>query len=195
MALEYIVINELDAVNTMLEVIGEQPVNTLDDSGLSEATIALKLLHKTSRVIQSTGLNCNSIDAVTLPLDINDKIPVAVSTLKIDASDSSIKIALRGNYLFDLENNTYEFEEPVEVDLVEFLPFDELPTHVREYITVRAAMKFQARFLGSNQLHTFTKEDLQEVKVEFMQAEIDNGDYNFRSGSNYNAITSRTSNS
>ena len=46
---------ELDAVNEMLGVIGEPPVNTLEVIENVDVANALRILHKTSRYVQSKG--------------------------------------------------------------------------------------------------------------------------------------------
>ena len=44
---------ELEAINTMLSVIGESPVNTVDGSGVVDAVLARQILHEVSRHVQS----------------------------------------------------------------------------------------------------------------------------------------------
>ena len=72
----YAPISELEAVNLMLEVIGEQPVNSIE-SGVSLANQAQRLLHETSREVQTIGLNCNTESEYQLSLDGDSKVPVA----------------------------------------------------------------------------------------------------------------------
>lgn len=50
---------ELEAVNTCLGVVGEQPVNEIPDSGLSKATLARDNIYELSRETQEEGLACN----------------------------------------------------------------------------------------------------------------------------------------
>lgn len=51
---------ELDAVNEMLGVIGEPPVNTLEVIENVDVANALRILHKTSRYVQSKGWAWNT---------------------------------------------------------------------------------------------------------------------------------------
>ena len=51
---------ELEAVNTILECIGEQPTATLEVPGISEVALARQLLHNVSRAVQSEGFSFNS---------------------------------------------------------------------------------------------------------------------------------------
>ena len=174
---------ELDGVNVLLISIGESPVNTVETlEGPSEVSIARTILHQTSRQVQSLGLQCNSEESFPLVKDVNDEIKLPTNTLKIDASDTSLDIVARGNRLYDRTNHTYKFdtnnEDSLKVDIVLFLPFEELPQAARDYITLRAARVFQSKVLGSETLYQFTMQDEMEARMLLVQAEADSGDYN-----------------
>jgi len=51
---------ELEAVNICLGVIGEQPVDSVPESGISKATLARDILYELSREVQLEGLACNT---------------------------------------------------------------------------------------------------------------------------------------
>ncbi len=93
-------LSELDAVNAMLESIGEQPVNTLETSGISEVSIARDTLHAVSRQVQAAGLHFNSEEGYTLPMDTDGQIIHPANTLKVDATDPGSDYVQRGNRLF-----------------------------------------------------------------------------------------------
>ena len=63
-------------------------------------------------------------------------------------------------------------------DLTLYLPFEELPTAARYYITVRAARTFQARELGSDVLDRFSAEDEAKALADFLHSDMQAGDYN-----------------
>ena len=62
--------------------------------------------------------------------------------------------------------------------MVLLLDFNELPQHVRRYITVKAARRFQARFMGSETLYGFTADDEREAGLGFERGEKLNNDSN-----------------
>lgn len=169
---------ELEAVNIMLTSIGEQPVNTLETPGISAVSIARDILHEVSRQVQERGLRCNTEEGVLLPLDENNHIRLPSNTLKVDPTDRNQDFVMRGDRLYDRKNHTYEFKEPVKVDIVLFLPFEELPQAARQYITIRAARVFQTRAVGSDALHAFTAEDERQAFISLMAQEVEVGDYN-----------------
>lgn len=173
---------ELDAVNALLHLIGEQPVDSLTTSGDPQVDLAQNFLHSVSRTIQARGMHCNTEENVKLSPDAQGHITIPTDTLKIDATDKGKDLVMRGSLLYDRYNHTYIFKEPVEVDLVTFLPFESLPQVVRDYITIKAARMFQVRTLGSDLLIALTEQDEREAWLALVDEEFFEGDYNFFSG-------------
>lgn len=169
---------ELEAVNIILRTVGQMPVNTLDDPSNFEADTARTTLHNVSREVQSQGLKCNTDKKFTLLRDGNGFVTIPPNTLKIDATDPDLDVTVRGNRLYDTENHTFVFAKDVEVDIVQFLSWDELPQIAREYIIKRASRTFQRDILGDNNLDDrLTREEALSF-VAFRKAEIDVADYN-----------------
>ena len=170
---------ELEAVNYMLLSIGETPVNTLDSDATEPiAMVAYRTLHQISRQVQATGLYCNSEYKYPLRRDVNGYLHVPLNTLKADATDPTVDVVLRGRKLYNRRTHSYIFDRDLEVDLVLFLSFEELPQVVRDYITVRAVRVFQSKVLGSDTLHSFSLQDEMEARMAMVQEEVDSGDYN-----------------
>ncbi len=147
-------ISELDAVNVLLELIGDQPVNTLEVSGNSIVAQARDLLEKTSRDIQSAGLYCNSRYNYDLYPDVDGYIDVPKTVLSLRSSSASRNLAVMSRTtdnrqtvrsLFDLDNNTFIFTSSVKVDLVMFLDFESLSQPARNYVIIKAGRILQAR--------------------------------------------------
>lgn len=166
--------SELEAVNMLLESIGEAPVNTLE-SGLSEAHIARQTLTQASRKCQSRGWWFNT-ETVTLSPNTDKEIHLPANCLKVETGLEHI--VYRGSRLYDRADNTYKFEGQVRAQLVIGLSFDELPEVARHYIAVRAGRIFQDRTVGSTSLHGFQREDEQMAWHELHETELENGNYN-----------------
>lgn len=171
-------LNELEAVNVLLEAIGELPVNSLEATGVSEVSIARNTLHRISRQVQEYGLESNTERNYPLIPDVNGYIYLPSNTLKVDASDSNMEVIQRGNRLYDKKNHTYKFKDKVEVDIVFFLPFDELPQVARDYITIVASRVFQANVIGSANTDNLLADDEQKAWIALFNAELSVGDYN-----------------
>lgn len=175
---------ELNAINTMLSVIGEAPVNTVENSGLVDAVIAKQILDDVSRGVQSRGWHFNTEKAMSLTPTFPDKhIELPKTLLRIDTvhGDRSVDVVQRGQRLYDRRNHTYQFDRALKVDMVILLPFDELPEPARQYITIRSARTFQERVVGSVDLSQFNTKDELRALVSLREMEADTADYNILS--------------
>jgi hypothetical protein len=180
MGLPHAPLSELEAVNIMLSVIDEQPVATIPTEGVSEPVMARNTLQQSSRMIQSKGPRCSCERDYTLhPAAPSKEIRVPRNTLNIEVEDPSEDIVLRGTRLYDRKNHTYQFEKPLKVGITFMLKFEELPEHVRYYIAINAARKFQKQVLGSETHDRFTYEDEMEAKLTFHRRELTNKDLTF----------------
>lgn len=181
MGLPLIATTELEAVNTMLDFIDEQPVETIGAT-ISEASLAQATLHRISRSIQGEGLNCNSIFNKELTADITGEFTIPDHILSVDASCKSRRVGYRGDKLYDLENATITFEpgEKIEVDWIEFLEFEDLPDHVRNYITLEASAEFILKQTGETAVYdrlTRRGGQLNKAMILFKRIEAQNKDF------------------
>lgn len=176
----YGLLTELEAVNGMLLAIHEQPVNTLEDEGVFELSLARQTLSEVSRAVQSAGWHFNRVrGCAILPTQAGD-IVLPANCIRVDAVRYRCgqDVVQRGNRLFDINANTFTFAAPVIVDMVLFLPFDELIQPAREYIMIRGTRRFQARTLGSTVIDYFSEKEEAAAKTVLDQAECETADYN-----------------
>ena len=170
---------ELEAVNTMLTSIGEQPIQNLDDlAGLTDASIARQILSNVSRAVQSRGWVFNTdLDKVMKP-DSHGEIILNDTILRVDTTtrmrDPDNDIIERGRRLYDRQKNTDKFDEGTEI----YLNFIDLPEPARRYISIRSARIFHDRVVGSGELHRFYQEDELQAWSTLIEYEGDTADYN-----------------
>lgn len=178
----------LEAVNILLVSIGEQPVHALDSNGLGEVAAAKTKVNATSRGLQVTGLLCNTEEDYPLQRETDNTISLPKNTLyckikdKTDTWDTSenTRYVQRGLRVYDRVNHTYAFDEDLEAEvLITLLPFEELPSHVRELVVVRATRQFQAERLQDGNMHKFSYNDEQRALSEFNRLEGSIHDVNF----------------
>jgi len=183
---------ELDAVNTCLEIIGEQPVNIIPTSGVTEATVAYNVLTRISREIQKKELHCNTEENYPLNANTEGYFVLPKNVLRVDAMDQYLDVVQRGNRLYDKKNHTFTFnQKTMLVEIVFFLPFEELPEHVRHYIAVRAARVFQRNYLGSDLINGMSGEDEQKALINFERDEGLTDDRTFLQTSTPSAVLQR----
>lgn len=67
---------------------------------------------------------------------------------------------------------------PIKLDLIRALEFDQLPETARQYIMISAARKFQARKMSSGVRERFSQEEEARALALLKREESQNGDYN-----------------
>ena len=174
---------KLEAVNTMLTSIGEQPIQNMNDlAGLSDASIAEQILDNVSRAIQSRGWIFNTDLDVNMPVDQYGEIKLSPDILRVDTTsrvrDGDTDIVERGRKLYDRQKQTFVFTTKVTVNQIKLLIFEDLPEPARRYISIRASRIFHDRVVGSGELHRFYQEDEMNAWQALLEYEGDVADYN-----------------
>lgn len=185
---------ELEAVNDIISMLGESPVATLEENQVIEASLALRFLRNENRRFQTRGWMFNTEPGMTLNPTSSGYIELPRNTLKADTVGGSAgtDVVIRGNRLYDRGNHTYQFEDPVEVDLIIGLTFEELPSSARNYVTVKAARTFQDRYAGDEALHAYTRDDERYALMVVLEEEMEQADPNMLTDSNsIRSITAR----
>jgi hypothetical protein len=179
--------SELDAVNLMLSLAGEAPVTSIDSVGLGDVAIALQCLTEASRMIQERGWTFNTDLSYPLNPDATTKeIYLPFNTLRCEIVDkSAYDITIRGNRLYNRKTFGYAFDKQLLVNIVWFMPFDELPQAARQAIAIRAARVFQRRIFGDNQINGYTQEEEYAALASLQDQDCDVGDYNILFGGSY----------
>jgi len=173
---------KLEAINTMLGVIGEAPVNSISatDTAIPVSVVtALNILDEVSRELQSEGWHFNTEHDYPLARDTANKINLPPNTLKIDTAVdryTDIDVVQRGLTLYDRKNHTYVFNADLEVSLTLELDFELLPQQFRTYIITRASRKFANRYLGSQEIEGFTLRDEVIAKAAAVDSDSENAD-------------------
>lgn len=166
---------ELEAVNVLLTTIGETPVNTLTGNLVTDVTVAQQVLNEVSREVQSEGWHFNTEQGVKLTPNSSKEIVVPPDVSRIDAK--YVDVTLRGGKLFNLTERTFKFDNQLEVDIVYYQDFVELPDQAKRYITVRAARIYSDRMINSETIHQMTLRDEQKALITLKEFEGDVGDY------------------
>lgn len=174
---------KLEAVNEMLLAIGQAPVNTLDVAGIRDVSVASTILDNVSRELQSEGHRFNSF-TTTMSLDVNGHVLIPSDALQVDPSDvyvDGIPMVDPNDdvlKLYDVQNETFVWDDEVKVDLVRLLAFEALPQHARRYIVAMAKLRFQASVVGSGLLNGLIEQEVGLAYASFRRAELLQGDHN-----------------
>ena len=172
---------KLNAVNIMISVIGESPVNTLGGTSVPVTVVqAESVLDETPRSVQSEGWHFNTEHEYVLTPDAGtSKINLPSNTLKVDLDPqlyTSNDPVQRGLTLYDRKNHTDVWTKEVKASITFELDFTDLPEQFRHYITVRSARIFGNRFLGSREIEGFSLRDEIEAKARAIDSDSENAD-------------------
>lgn len=176
-------LTELEAVNMMLDAIGEAPVSGLTGTAqTADVSNAQRILGNTLNEIQAKGWNFNRESNITLTPDGagNLNVPTNYTRVKIDPDkgDTGADVVHRGTKLFDRKNRTYVFTKNHIISCIVLLPFDQIPECARRYITIRATRAFSDTTLGDQATHAYTKSNELEAKVLLDNEEGENIGHN-----------------
>lgn len=171
---------ELEAVNAMLDTIGEAPIDSLIDIEAPDAGTALRRLRIASKAVQLIGWEWNTDLEVTLTPNSDGNLVLPENTLKVIAiaTKGDEKLTTRGGMLYDRKNQTSVFTDTRKVTLVTGLLFEDMPEAARQYVMLSAADKFQDGVLGSPTLDREAEESMMKALQSLEAAESEAGDYN-----------------
>ena len=183
----------LEAVNRVLQMMGEAPINSLNGQyGL--ALQAQDSLNDVSRKLQSEGWSFNTDREKLLQRNAStNEIAVGsnISRVVIDAYRyPALDVVQRGGKLYDRFNNTYVFDQDLYVDMTIILEWEELPEHARQYITIKAGRQLQEAILGSVDLTKINLTAEMEAKALFLDEETVVSDHSMLRGNpNHSGVT------
>ena len=188
-------LTKLEAVNTMLAIIGESPVDSITDSPSVDVTLSLQILDEVSRDVQSKGWHFNLEHEVVLSPNLAGEINLASNVLRCDLeynNTGDLNVVVRGSRLYDKKNHTYTFTADVKATVVYGLDFTELPHSAKNYIMIRAGRILQDRAIGSTRLHGFTQQDEMQAWANLNEYEGWTGDHTiFDNFDSFDAIDRR----
>ena len=174
---------KLDAVNIILSNIGQSPVTALDTGNPLVETAEL-VLNEINRTVQAEGWIFNTEYHYPLPVDQNGEIAIPDNILQIDLPPGSDKtVVQRKGKLYNRTDHTYEFDGPLNLDIVWHEDFEDVPEAIKQYIIIRAANVFAGRSVGSGEAVRFGQQEEAQARASAMEYETQQGDYSFFSDS------------
>ena len=189
--------SKLNAVNTLLAIIGEAPVNSLNPPLTGDVSLADQVLDEVSREVQGAGWSWNTMLYDSIPLDAStgqSQLPSNTLAVRFNPlSYPSQRFVLRGLRLFDRVKNTYDLRTSLGVgmtgntsdlvaEIVEELPWDSIPETGRRYIMIRAGRIFANRAVTSASIESYTAEDEEKALQTLKRTEDMAQNYNYISG-------------
>ena len=177
---------KIEMINTCLLTIGEVPLDEYTDVDKlqlgTDAETAKRIVEATMIEVQSRGWYFNTDYNFTLTPDINGFITVPPNTMRLDFGNSSDRhqYTLRDNSVYDFSKKTFEITKPLEADITWLVDYDILPAEAFQYISLRAARKFQQKVIGATETDAFAVRDETEAYLELQRRQLQYQDFTMR---------------
>lgn len=173
-------LNRLSAVNIMLSMCGQAPVNTVTGSVPPIVAIAKNILDEETRNVLSEGFSFNSYNDVVFYPDTSndDKIAVPSDLLGADHRDGARSLTMDGGFFYDDDNATFAFDGPLTLNVIRMKDFDSLPESAKTWIARKAGRILQRRHIGNMEIDRSLAQDEGDALIKFKQWESDHVDAN-----------------
>tara|TARA_R100001015_G_C4623376_1_gene181152 strand:- start:994 stop:1656 length:663 start_codon:yes stop_codon:yes gene_type:complete len=161
----------LDAVNVLLENIGEQPINSLETEQIDDSKQAERTILEFHKEGQTKGWSWNTEFQYPFQKDSNTGeiiVPANILQFALDPYLYAGRYQLRGQKIYDLQERRYTMETTVneiKADVIWLLAWDDVPEAYNRWVTIRAARVFSDRVLGSDALFKYTSKDELDAKI------------------------------
>jgi hypothetical protein len=172
---------ELEAVNTLLSIIGEAPIDKLadiSDNEITDASLARKTLQEVSRDVQAEGWLFNTDNEVSVSVNNAGQYVLPENALRADFSPNrypNSNLVARGNRIYDRSNRTFDIDNdnaPLVIDQVVMeLSWDELPHAAQQYISIRSGRIYSDRYINSNVIFSYTVADESYSRAQLVRFE------------------------
>ncbi|QQK88326.1 tail fiber protein / tail tubular protein A [Providencia phage PSTRCR_120] len=171
--------DELTAVNDILEVIGQSPVNSLRNQRDLDVSTARRILASENKRVQSKGWGFNTEENTELSPDVfSGVIAYSHSYLRmLDPQGLTIYVNRDGR-VYDTQARTDRFNSSIFVDLVVARSLSVMPVCFRELIVCTAAARFNSSRFGDQDVARELSQRIMEARVDIADYEADFGRYN-----------------
>ena len=164
---------ELEAINKVLQMTGEAPVNsTVGQVGIAKQ--AQDALNSASREIQTEGWTFNTDYEKNLVRNTSNEIEVGVTTTRVYINPQTYPeydIVVRQGKLYDRKTQKSTFTEDIKADVTTILDWLELPEYARRYIMTRAGRQLQEAVVGSSDYAKINLTAELEARSHFLEEE------------------------
>ena len=167
----------LDVVNDMLGLLGERRVNALNEPH-PMIPDALAKLETATTWVQGDMWWFNVEYPTLSPQAVTGHLLVPNDTAACDSLTQYPRLAVRGNRLYNLDDITDVFSDPIRVRLHRVVPFDDCPLLARAYMAARAKLDFQKDHDGDSMKAQILAQEIKESYARMHAEHIRNAKAN-----------------
>ena len=177
--------SKLEAVNTMLQTIGESTVTTLGGTLPYEVSAAVTILDEVTREVCMDSYVFNTEKDITLTANSDGKYAAPTNYVQVRNQSTSEDYVIRddgtgsngasGNkFVYSMKDKTDTFTagDTITVTVIYLLDFLDLPEAAKRYCLIRSARTYADRLVGSKDIRAFTERDEMEAKAKLTDYEF-----------------------
>ena len=167
----------LEVVNSMLGLLGELPVNSIADPH-TLIPAALAAITNQNALVQVDFWWFNVEYPTLIPQAGSGLILVPEDAASVDSLTQYPRLAVRGNRLYNLDDITDVFTQPMRVRLHRVLPFSDAPSIARAHIAAKAKLEFQMAYDGDGTKAQIIQQEIKETYIRLHSEHIRNAKAN-----------------
>lgn len=169
-------ITELELINSVLRVAGDNPVSSLSET-YQPVYIIRQMINDISRDMQIKNYWFNTEYEVTLSSNSEtDTIILPFNLLNFEPEDD--RYVARGLTVYDREDRTTTITDDITADISVMLEFDELPQAARKYIQAKCRYDYNNEYFGDTSQKQDLFRELQEAEKTLDKLNIENENVN-----------------
>lgn len=181
----------LDLINSLLATTGTAKLTAADDSHPDYVT-ASDVIDRVLEEFNSREMWFNT-SVRTLTPNLEFKVVVPSNALSCDPTDACKAYAIRGQYLFNITDNTFTITDAVECRILTEVALEDMPPIAIQFVRAAARMEYFAdRDGGSTKLQVYAAA-LQKKELELIAVNMKHTDTNFFSGVGFASYATRRS--
>ena len=163
-------LSKLEALNGMASYLGIPPLQSTSEIDQSpDFQLAELILNELVREVCAHGMPCNTEYDYKLQLDTNNEIPLESGMIVAKPEREYAKYTVeRENKLFDIEKNTFTFDNEIPCTVFWLMDYESLPQVVRNYTYVAGARRLVSRVKGDDAILATTQLDILRAETEFL---------------------------
>jgi hypothetical protein len=185
--------NLRDAINEVLLSLNELPLDVADAvEDVPVAVIVDQSIAIAKKKVLGKGWYFNTLDLELIP-NTDGYIPIPFSFLSLDGGDAEPNLTVRDWKLFDKSTLSFKFEDNKSVQVIEDIPFDDIPFMTANYIVAMASLQSYTDIIGDESGIRIKREALIEAKIDAMREDANSTDGNLLNDAHATALLDRTS--
>ena len=169
-------ITELEVINSVLSVAGDNPIQSLDED-YQQVFIIRQMLTNISRDMQIKNYWFNTENNVELqPNTITNKIILPVNVISFEPCDP--RYIQRGTTIYDRVARTSNITVAIVADIAVHLDFEELPQVARKYIQAMCRRQYNNEYFGDANQKQDLLRDATDASADLEKKNIENENIN-----------------